>query len=435
VLKLRISSADRQEMGKKSKRRGVNAGKKSAVGASRSNGRCGGDETAIVADADSRALALPQAPSVSTNVTPITAAAAAEQLGSMSLGESVERKVAPEDTEKKDDEALAKLCSGCGKKSDTLKMCHGCQCVWYCDKNGADCLERHREEHEKECRRIKEVLDKRGGNLDVGTEIDIGPLEKLPPQEECLICRCTMPIYERLQMYYECCGNIVCRSCSTMHISKTGELNLKRSRDLEREVPPLPVVCPFCRITLRRSDEEVLSLLRKRVELKDPYATCELALLYGYGSRGLPVDQERCVVLLREAADLGCPRASSRLGSCHDFGEMGLEQNKDEACKHWKKAAEGGHFYAMFVHGNYVGLSGDHVAALRHFRLSAAGGHRGSMGTLMTCFFINGFLRHRDLAETLQAMYLARAEEKSEHRDEYNKLLKETGEYNDPYDM
>ena len=43
-------------MGKKSKRRGVIAGKRSAVGTSSSNGRCGGDKTAIVADVGSMLL-------------------------------------------------------------------------------------------------------------------------------------------------------------------------------------------------------------------------------------------------------------------------------------------------------------------------------------------------------------------------------------------
>ena len=58
-----------------------------------------------------------------------------------------------------------------------------------------------------------------------------------------------------------------------------------------------------------------------------------------------------------------------------------------------------------------------------------------STGILMKSYFQFGWLRHRDLAETLQAMYLARAEVKSEHRDEYIKLLKEIGEYIDHYDM
>ncbi len=73
-------------------------------------------------------------------------AAAAEQLGSISLGKSVERNTEPESVQ---NEAPAKMCSACGKKSYTLKNCTACKCVWYCDK---DCQNKHRKEHKKECR-------------------------------------------------------------------------------------------------------------------------------------------------------------------------------------------------------------------------------------------------------------------------------------------
>ena len=44
-------------------------------------------------------------------------------------------------------------------------------------------------------------------------------------------------------------------------------------------------------------------------------------------------------------------------------------------------------------------------------------------------YFEDGLLRHGDLAETLQVMYLASAEMKSEYRDKYIEHLKKTGEY------
>ena len=74
------------------------------------------------------------------------------------------------------------MCSACGKSSDTLKKCAACKCVWYCDKK---CQNKHHKEHKEECRPIKKVLDKRGGKLDVGTELNVGPLGKMPPREEC----------------------------------------------------------------------------------------------------------------------------------------------------------------------------------------------------------------------------------------------------------
>ena len=76
---------------------------------------------------------------------------------------------------------------------------------------------------------------------------------------------------------------------------------------------------------------------------------------------------------------------------------------------------------------------GDGVAAMRHWRLSASGGSKASMGALIGCFE-HGLLQHKDLAETLQVFYRARAEMKSEDRDQYISYLKETGEYEDYID-
>ena len=56
------------------------------------------------------------------------------------------------------------------------------------------------------------------------------------------------------------------------------------------------------------------------------------------------------------------------------------------------------------------------------------------MDTLIIVCFEKGWLRHADLAETLQAMYRARAELRSEDRDEYIAHLKWTGKYKAEYE-
>ena len=96
-----------------------------------------------------------------------------------------------------------------------------------------------------------------------------------------------------------------------------------------------------------------MARLRKRVELKDPKAMRDMALYYGDGDFGLPVDQAKCIELLRQSAGLGFPNAQFNLGNYYDDGEMGLEQNKEEASKCYKVAAEGGYLAARhnLVHG------------------------------------------------------------------------------------
>jgi TPR repeat protein len=176
-----------------------------------------------------------------------------------------------------------------------------------------------------------------------------------------------------------------------------------------------------------------LQRLRKRVELKDPKALLNMAMKYGRGGLGLPVDQTKCIELLRESAGLGCPPAHYQLGNFHDDGEMGLEQNEEEALKYWKKAADGGHLLSRHNLGCTANKNGDIIAAMGHWRLSASGGLKWSMDNLIY-FFERGLLHHGDLAETLQAFYLARAEMKSEDRDQYIQHLKMTEKYEDYLD-
>ena len=345
-------------------------------------------------------------------------AAAAEQPGSMSFGESVERK--DNETENNEDaaeenEAPNKLCSACDKESDALMKCRACKCVWYCDK---ECQNKHWKEHKHECKSIKEVLDKRGGKLDVGTELDIGPLEKLPPREECPICMHALPHHAKLHTYFACCGKSICSGCTYQHKIKSGD----------------QVTCVFCRTAAPRSDEELLARTRKRVELKDPTALFSMAMYHGRGQFGLQVDQTKCIDLMGQAAALGYTDAQYQLGNFYKFGTMGLEQNDGKAIKYWEKAAEGGNIRARNNLGCVDGGSGDHVAAMRHWRLSASGGFKKSMENLIVCFE-NGDLHHQDLAETLQVFYSANAEMKSDDRDKYIKHLKEAGEYRAEYDL
>ncbi len=343
--------------------------------------------------------------------------AAAEQVGSMSLDVSAERKV--ESGTNGDAEngtpTKKKFCSWCGKKSDTVKKCTACKCVWYCDK---ECQNKHRKEHKKECKPIKKELDKRGGKLDVGTEKDIGPLPDLHPREECPICMRVLPIHENLHIYFACCGKTICAGCNSQH----------RRRCAEK-------TCAFCREpTSDEDDEELLAQFRKRVELKDPIALVNLAMYYGRGLYGLPVDQAKCFDLLRQSADLGFPGAHYKLGLYHYHGEMGLEENEEEAHKYFKEAAEGGYLISRHNLACMEYNNGDRVAAMRHWRLSASGGYKKSMGDLIGCFE-DGLLHHGDLAEVLQVMYRSRAEMKSEDLDRYIEYLKKAGDYEAEYDM
>jgi hypothetical protein len=345
----------------------------------------------------------------------------------MSLGEPVRKdNDATEPTAKNG--TPTKLCSACGKKSDALQKCRACKCVWYCDK---DCQNRHWKEHKKECKRIMKELDKRGGKLDLGNEVDLGTLPVLPPQEECPICMRALPLNTPLQNYASCCGKTFCAGCNFQHEFQARKVNAERA---QMQQPPVPRTCAFCRAPFSKADEELVAQRRKRVKYNDPCAMHNLALDHGFGRHGLPVDQAKCIDLLRQSAGLDFPPAQYQLGAFHYTGDMGLEQSEEEAIKCWEKAAEGGDVHALHNLGCIEHDNGDNVAAMHHWRLSASEGFRFSMGRLIECFE-KGLLHHGELAETIQAMYYARAELKSEDRDKYIEHLKMRGEYDEGFDV
>ena len=167
----------------------------------------------------------------------------------------------------------------------------------------------------------------------------------------------------------------------------------------------------------------------------DPNALCNLGIKYGCGRNGLSVDQAKCVELLRESASLGFPPAQYQLGVFHHSGDMGLEQNEEKSLKYHEEAAAGGHIIARHNLGCTAYENSDHVAAMRYWGLSASGGYKWSMDSLIDCFE-HGFLYHGDLAKTLQAFYRSKAEMKSDGRDQHIKNLKETGRYDgEDYDV
>ena len=111
---------------------------------------------------------------------------------------------------------------------------------------------------------------------------------------------------------------------------------------------------------------------------------------------------------------------------------MGLQQNEEEALKYLEKAADGGYLISCHNLGLFENNNGN--SAMRHWRLSVSGGYKLSMEALVLCFEA-GLLHHADLAESIRAFYRARVEMNSGDRDQWVKYLKETGKYDDAYDM
>ena len=112
-----------------------------------------------------------------------------------------------------------------------------------------------------------------------------------------------------------------------------------------------------------------------------------------------------------------------------------ITKNEDLKVYEWLlERAKGGDVLSRHNIGMTEGVNGNPVAAMRHLRLSASGGDRSSIETLITGFEA-GMIHHGDLAETLQAMYRARAETTSGDRDKFIAYLKSNGQYEKEYDV
>ena len=129
------------------------------------------------------------------------------------------------------------------------------------------------------------------------------------------------------------------------------------------------------------SQENVLKLklavCRLDATLGDARAQCNLGRAYDNGE-GVTQDKEEAAKWYRKAAEQGYAKAQYNLGASYHFGE-GVEQNLREGVKWFRKAAEQGFATAQFglgecyYHGQGVGQ--DDKEAIRWYRLAAEQGY------------------------------------------------------------
>ena len=147
------------------------------------------------------------------------------------------------------------VCACCGKVGSDLNICNKCKGVKYCN---AACKKKHRSKHKKKCeRRLAELHD---------IELFKQPL----PREDCPICFLLLPLVDSGSKYKACCGKLICSGC----------IHAVRLRDNGVGL------CPFCR-TPAPDSEEMIERFKKRVELGDAHAMCNLGCAYDHGIHGI----------------------------------------------------------------------------------------------------------------------------------------------------
>ena len=275
--------------------------------------------------------------------------------------------------------------------------------IYYCD---VTCQKDHRKEHKLECKRIRKVLEKRGNKESAS------PLEALgdiPQREECPICMRPLPHIKKLHQYQACCGKTICGGCSFAEVLVTPNLN-----SIITEGTGMPLYnCAFCRAPEVRNDEEVTkSRLMARASKNDAGAISSLGIAYQIGALGLPIDESKGLEYLVRAANLDHDDACFTLGYSYYTG-TNFVQDKAKGREYLERAAAKGHVVAGLVLGCIEMDNGNRQAAMRHWRIAAACGGKVAAEELVTCYEL-GYIRHKDLAESLQARDIACSEIKSE---------------------
>ena len=205
---------------------------------------------------------------------------------------------------------------------------------------------------------------------------------KRSEEDDCPICQLPLPLDWKQSSSRACCMKKVCNGCVLAA--------LKRGmRD-----------CPFCRTPTARTDSQTLAMIRKRVDVGDPTAICNLGTTYAYGRYGLEKDVTKAIELYERAVELGVNETHYNLGCLYIEG-TDVAKDSDKAFRHYEAAAMSGHVFARFNLGSEEYYAGNRDLALQHWMISATLGYEKSLSNVKI-LFMNGQATKADYAAALR---------------------------------
>jgi TPR repeat protein len=200
---------------------------------------------------------------------------------------------------------------------------------------------------------------------------------------------------ENMEVYYPCCGKSICRGCahSFMQSGNMGK-------------------CPYCNAeTMRKTNEERVEEMMKRVAVNDAGAMYILGNYYYHGELGLLQDWARAMELWKQAAALGSSHAHFHLGNEY---RQGGDSKKSKF--HYEAAAMAGHEDARSNLGTMEAQSGNMGRAVKHWVIAASAGEYNAMKNLLIAFN-QGSTSRTTIDSSLRAYNKSCIEMRSEARD------------------
>jgi len=310
------------------------------------------------------------------------------------------------DNEVGNDVSVISICANCGKEgsSDNMNTCNKCKIVKYCN---AVCKKVHKKMHKKDCEEYVRCAAERAAKLR-DEELSIAAQlhdEKLfkqpPPAEDCPICFQRLPTLNSGRTYYACCGKLICNGCgyAPVYDNQGNKVDNKK--------------CPFCRSPTPKSNEERNERYKKRVELNDAQAICNLGCDYRDGTNGYQQDYTKALELWRRAAELGHAEAYTVIGIAYCNGR-GVEVDKKKAKHYWELEAIDGSIPARTILGI---LEENRSNWIKHLMIAVGGGSSPALEQIKV-LYKKGQATKDDYTKALQSYQAYLSEIKSTQRDE-----------------
>jgi len=191
-----------------------------------------------------------------------------------------------------------------------------------------------------------------------------------PPNDDCPICFQRLPSLSSTGSKYKaCCGKVICSGCIHAPVyDDQGNIVAEKK-------------CPFCRTPHPTSEKEADTREKKRMELDDPIAICNIGHNYYSGIYGFPQDYTKALEHWHRSAELGYTKVYGSIGMAYDHGR-GVEVNKEKATHYFELAAMGGNVPARYNIGDMEMRAGNMDRALKHYMIAARDGYSNSLNII-----------------------------------------------------
>ena len=165
-------------------------------------------------------------------------------------------------------------------------------------------------------------------------------------------------------------------------------------------------------------DEEMVEMIKKRVDAGEAYAIYYLGCHYQNRENGFPQDYKKALELFNQAGELGCALAYNSIGVAYFKGRgEGVNVDKKKSIHYLELAAMKGDMMARHNLGCSEGICHYFDRALKHYMIAVKCGYTKSLNQIKK-LYTSGHATKDDYTEALQSYQTYLGEIKSRQRDE-----------------